>query len=235
MIGFVISLKQEVTHIWPQFNQPKIHRVNGFELVVFNVLQQPAVLIYSGVGKANAASASQTLINHFNVSTIVNLGSCGAVNGNIQPISLFLPHTVTYYDVDVVAFGYAKNQIPHCPAYYGINSKLLDLVETTLKGYGLALHTGKLATGEVFINQANVNKYIQPQEQISAVDMEACAIAQICHKNDVKFCTIKIVSDTIHNTTMTNQQQWQDTISKVSEFNTKILVDIANLLVYHKI
>jgi adenosylhomocysteine nucleosidase len=51
-----------------------------------------------------------------------------------------------------------------------------------------------LVTGDSFINNKNINKFIIRKDALG-VDMESCAIAQICYKVNTKFCFIKLISD----------------------------------------
>ncbi|GHU34059.1 5'-methylthioadenosine/S-adenosylhomocysteine nucleosidase [Bacilli bacterium] len=197
MIGFIIAHKSETISIEKSIKVVKRSNVNGFDVLVFYVLNECCALVYSGVGKVNAAAATQTLIDFFKVDTVINLGSCGGVNKNVDIMDIIIPKQISYYDVDATAFKYKPNQVPHEPEYFETNNKLADAITTIMKPYKFHIYHGKCATGENFINKGNYAKF-DISKEVLAVDMEACAIAQVCHHCDVKFVAVKMLTDSIY-------------------------------------
>jgi adenosylhomocysteine nucleosidase len=198
MIGFIIALESETPNLIKSLTDVHTSKVNNFNVYISKFLDEYVCLIYSGVGKVNAATATLTLINHFKVDKIINIGSCGAIATNVGLCDIVLPNVIGYYDVDVTAFGYEKNQLPHEPTSYVIDKTFTEEIEKVLKLYPNTLHHGKIVTGETFVNRKNVSKYAIDEKAIG-VDMESAAIAQVCLHNNVKFVTIKVISDSIFN------------------------------------
>jgi adenosylhomocysteine nucleosidase len=197
MIGFIVAHKSETINVEKSIKVVKRSNVNGFDVVVFDVLNECCALVYSGVGKVNAAAATQTLIDFFKVDTVINVGSCGGVNKKIDVMDIIIPKEVSYYDVDVTAFKYKPNQVPHEPETFEANTKLLEKIVAIMKPYKFNIYHGKCVTGEVFITKGNFAKF-EISKDVLAVDMEACAVAQVCNKNDVKFVIIKMLTDSIY-------------------------------------
>jgi adenosylhomocysteine nucleosidase len=198
MIGFVIALPSETPGLLEKTRDIHVSRVNGYDVQIIEFLGEYVYLIYSGVGKVNAAIATQTLIDYFKVDTVINLGTCGAIAANLEVGSLIIPNLVSYYDVDVTAFGYQINQIPHEPENFMLDQKLIEDIHTILNAYPNALSHGKLVCGETFINQSNIHKF-NIDEKATAVDMESAAVAQVCSHNNIRCAIIKVVSDNIFN------------------------------------
>jgi adenosylhomocysteine nucleosidase len=196
MIGVIVALKSETPNIEKLTSYVKTYEVNNYNIVLLKILDQLVPIVYSGVGKANAAAATQLLIDHFKVNIVFNIGSCGAIVNGINVGDLIIPTSLSYYDVDAIAFGYKPNQIPHAPEAYGIDSHLVDKLTPLLQLYKLKIHNVRIATGETFIDNKNIAKY--EFSGIAAVDMEATAIAQVCFINKVTLFVIKVVSDNIY-------------------------------------
>jgi adenosylhomocysteine nucleosidase len=121
MIGIIVALKSEID-IVNITKDIKTYIVDGFRCYVFNLLNKPLVLIYSGVGKANASVAAHILINYFKVNLVINAGFCGGISNKVEIGSFVVPRFVSYYDVDVTSFGYEINQIPHEEKKYEIKN-----------------------------------------------------------------------------------------------------------------
>ncbi|MDR3330490.1 MAG: 5'-methylthioadenosine/S-adenosylhomocysteine nucleosidase [Mycoplasmataceae bacterium] len=232
MIGFVIALESETPNLLSSLNDVHTSKVNNFDIHIANFLNEYVCLVYSGVGKVNAANATLTLINHFKVNKIINIGSCGAIASNIGLCDIILPNVISYYDVDVTAFGYEKNQLPKEPATYVIDKVFAEEVENVLKLYPSAINHGKVVTGETFINRKNIANFAIDEKAIG-VDMEGAAIAQTCHHNNVKFVAIKVVSDSIFHTT-SNEDAWKDNMKLFGNVINKIFADVAYTLIYNQ-
>jgi adenosylhomocysteine nucleosidase len=195
MIGIIVALKSETPQIEKASSYLKEYEINGFNIVLLKILGEFVPMIYSGVGKTNASAATQILIDHFKVNLIFNIGSCGAIVNGINVGDLIIPKSLSYYDVDVEAFGYKLNQIPHEPETFYVDDRVVNKIESILQMHKKTLHKVDIATGETFITAKNITKY--SMQNIAAVDMEATAISQICFKNKISFLAIKVVSDNI--------------------------------------
>ncbi|MDR1235167.1 MAG: 5'-methylthioadenosine/S-adenosylhomocysteine nucleosidase [Mycoplasmataceae bacterium] len=232
MIGFVVALPDEAPNLLTQIKDVHTSIINGHDVHVLKFLNDYVCLIYSGVGKVNATMATQTLIDHFKVDTVINIGSCGAIASNVELYDIVVPNLVGYYDVDLTAFGYKLNQIPHGTDDYLINKGFHEQVVNILKLYPNHLTFGKLVSGETFVTKENISKY-HIDEKAIAVDMESGAIAQTCEHNRVKYVIIKIVSDSIYKDEE-NAISWKNNIKLVGDLVTKIICDLAYCLIYHK-
>jgi nucleoside phosphorylase len=55
---------------------------------------------------------------------------------------------------------------------------------------------GTIASGDSFVSKKNIHKF-NLSNNIDVVDMESCAIAQVCHNMKIKYGFIKLVSDIV--------------------------------------
>jgi adenosylhomocysteine nucleosidase len=134
------------------------------------------IFTISGIGKVNASHAATKIINKYgreNILKIINVGSAGSFTKTIGTI--VKGTKFVYGDVDVRAFDYKFGQIPQMPDYYG--NDIGELVVTC----------------DSFVTDTTQIKEHFPNA--SAIEMEACAIAQVCHHEEVEFRAFKIITD----------------------------------------
>ena len=127
-------------------------------------------IVYTGVGKVNAAIALGDAIVTHQPKHVVNYGSAGALRPGLAGL-----HQVTRFlqrDMDVRALGFALGQTP-------------------FEGDGEILAgTGGLScgTGDQFVSSP-------PELTSDLVDMEAYALAKICQQKVIDFQCFKFISD----------------------------------------
>ena len=81
---------------------------------VLYYLKNDYVLIFSGIGKVNAANAITVLSEKFKneLEMVLNLGTVGTKQSHYHPLQTFFINHFQYLDVNVTAFNYEINQVP---------------------------------------------------------------------------------------------------------------------------
>jgi adenosylhomocysteine nucleosidase len=127
-------------------------------------------VVYTGVGKINAAASLCAALMNNTPMRVVNFGSAGCPRRGLSGI-----HEVTSFvqrDMDVRALGFALGQTP-----------FEDEVIISLGRAGLSC-----GTGDNFVSAP-------PEIESDLVDMEAYALAKICQQRKIEFYCFKFVSD----------------------------------------
>ena len=127
-------------------------------------------IVYSGVGKVNAAITLCDALASYRPKRVVNYGSAGALRKGLSGLC-----RVTRFqqrDMDVRALGFLLGQTP-----------FEDDVIIDLNGDGLSC-----GTGDNFVSAP-------PEMSSDLVDMEAYVLAKICKQRAVEFHCFKFVSD----------------------------------------
>ena len=146
-----------------------------------------------GVSKVNAAMAAEILCLKYGVDLILNAGVAGCATdlpiGSLVVASEFLQH-----DVDTTAVGdpiglVSTVNLVHFPTWE--SEKCVEL----LADLGYTATTGRVATGDWFATKGSRAEWIRDTFDPLLVEMEGCAIAQVCLRNGVKFVAVKSVSD----------------------------------------
>lgn len=133
-------------------------------------------VLYTGVGKVNAAYALTRHLLSNDPKIVVNLGTAGSrkhAGGTIVNATSFVQR-----DMDVTPLGFAPYQTPFSddPA----------VIEYGMKIDGLP--QGRCGTGDNF-------DITDRALEFDVVDMEAYALALICQRENIPFLSLKYVSD----------------------------------------
>lgn len=154
----------------------------------------PGILACAGgVSKVNAAMAAELLCLKYGVDLILNAGVAGCLTdlptGTLVVASEFVQH-----DVDTTAVGdpiglvSTVNQVSF-PTWRPERCAAL------LKDAGFDAVTGRAATGDWFAVKGDRAAWIRDTFSPLLVEMEGGAIAQVCLRNNVRFVSVKSVSD----------------------------------------
>jgi len=158
--------------------------INGVEVVV----------LFSGVCKVNAAIASQILIDTYHVNIIINSGTAGGMNQDIEIFDTVISTEVAYHDV-------APNILTEFhpwleTVFFKADQRLLKLTKIAVDKLeqNYKVYWGRMVTGEAFIADEGRQK-INEQFEPLTVDMETASIAHVCYVNDIPFVSIRCITD----------------------------------------
>lgn len=197
-----IEVKTLISQLKPLPGEEKIvETVGGGRTFVEGLLEgTPVVIVQCGVGKVNAALCAQRLILNFGVTHIINTGIAGAMAAGLMPLDFVVSEDAVYHDFNVVAFGYKPTQIPGMnKCGFDADCAMIKAAELSFKeikeSEGHNLVTGRIATGDQFINEKSSKDYIKEICSPCCVEMEGAAIAHACYVNEVSFVIIRCMSD----------------------------------------
>ena len=133
------------------------------------------VALYSGVCKVNAAIATQILIDKYSVDAIINAGTAGGMDENIQLFDTVISTQVAYHDVDdeiLTEFHPWLSSV-----YFSADQTMLNLAKN-ISNQCSKVHLGRMVTGEKFIKD-NMRDSINEKYSPLSVDMETASIAHV--------------------------------------------------------
>lgn len=193
MIGLIAAEKAETNNLIKVI-KAKIIEFNGVRYYIGNIKDQQVVVCFCGIGKTNAALTAMNMIINFSVDKIFNIGLAGACKTDIVPGTKIIADSLEYNDIDLTAFNYQLNQLPDEPLRYEIKQQYIDYLKTIIK----EPKVGTIASGDSVITIKNVEAFPSlGSKEVLAFDMEATAIAHVCHKTNTDFFCVKIVSDNL--------------------------------------
>lgn len=195
-IAIIAAMEEEVQLLRSQLTNMTTEVIAGFEFYLGTLSGKEVVVLRSGIGKVNAAISTTLLLNHFSVSAVLNTGSAGGVNQSLNVGDIVIATSTTYHDVDATHFGYVYGQVPQMPARYESNEKLVDAAQTALATTKFHAVTGVIGTGDSFVGRSDqIEAIVANQSDLSAVEMEAGAVAQVCHIFQKPCVIVRSISD----------------------------------------
>jgi len=167
-------------------------------------------VLYTGVGKVNATlKLTQRLQVNRSLppmpKLLINYGTAGSRE---LPIGELVDCTkFTQRDMNVTGLGFMQGQTP----FENLIPTVLDYDHVEFNPIGEKLRCG---TGDNFVDN-NIDSYSD------VFDMEAYALAKVCHHYDIPFISFKYITD---NADEHSAGDWKDNCSDgVREFKEKVL------------
>lgn len=195
-IGIIGAMAQEVEILLAQIAEPKLTEMAGCKIYEGKINGVSVALLQSGIGKVAAAVGTVLLLQTAKPDVVINTGSAGGLDSQLNVGDIVISHEVRHHDADVTAFGYEKGQLPANPAAFIADQALIDLAVSETKKAGLNAVSGLICSGDQFINGAEMIAQIRQNfPTVAAVEMEAAAIAQVCHSFGVPFVVVRAISD----------------------------------------
>jgi adenosylhomocysteine nucleosidase len=196
-VAIIGAMEEEVTLLRDQINEKKVEVFAGCEYTSGKMNGVEVVLLKSGIGKVNAAMSTTILLDKYSPDYVINTGSAGGSDKNLNVGDIVISSEVRHHDVDVTAFDYEYGQVPQLPAAFVADQELIKIAEEAAKEMiEMAIVKGLIASGDTFMSDPlRVEDVRAKFPGLMAVEMEAAAVAQVCHQFGVPFVIIRSLSD----------------------------------------
>ncbi|MEI7088580.1 5'-methylthioadenosine/S-adenosylhomocysteine nucleosidase [Pectobacterium versatile] len=195
-VGIIGAMEQEVTLLRDRIENRQTFQRAGCEIYTGQINGVEVALLKSGIGKVSAALGTTLLLEHSKPDVVINTGSAGGLAPTLNVGDIVVSDEVRYHDADVTAFGYEPGQMAGCPAAFLADEKLIALAQEAIAELQLNAVRGLVVSGDAFINGAEPLARIRTTfPKAIAVEMEATAIAHVCHQFAVPFVVVRAISD----------------------------------------
>ena len=190
-------MEEEVTLLRAKIEGATTKVVAHTEFIEGTIGGKEVVLARSGIGKVNAAIATTLLLELYKPDVVLNTGSAGGFSETLEVGSVVISSEVCHHDVDVTAFGYAHGQVPQLPATFASDHRLVQLASEAVEAIGEHTYeTGLIASSDTFMSDpGRVEAVRKLFPMMIASEMEAAAVAQVCHQFGTPFVVIRALSD----------------------------------------
>ncbi|RLD12573.1 MAG: 5'-methylthioadenosine nucleosidase [Chlamydiae bacterium] len=163
-------------------------------------LNKFAPVVYTGMGKVNAAIKLYDAILLYHPDLVINYGTAGAINNSN---GLFHIDTFIQRDMDARALGVPRGVTP-------FSNQELPLAKGIVLG-----------TGDSFVT--NQKKQLEGLDiQLNLVDMEGFALMKVCKHHGIEFQCYKFVTDVSDSAA---SSKWKKSISSGIEVFKKMLCE----------
>jgi len=240
MIGIIIAMENEVSDNFfttSKFKKFYVHKIKSRKYYIAETNSGENIVIgFSGIGKTNAAVCATQIIDNFNIDLIINIGSVGAFNSNLNILDIVLVNRNYYFDIDLTAFGYEYGILPKQPNFFNTNSFNNKIIEEVLKSFNdFNITHGTCATGDSFLTNKNLSKYnFFLNNNNDVIDMESASIAQICNEFKINFACIKIVSDQLFSKKK-SANEFDSNLKKIAIMISDIIYNVSEKLAFENL
>lgn len=212
-VAIIGAMDDEINEFITNLDNKKYTKYSDFEIYTGNINKQKIVLSKSGIGKVNAATTTQFIINKYKPKYIINTGLAGSLTPSSKAGDIFIAEKMVQHDFDITAFGnpkgYMDNGIePDKPTIYYSDKNLVN--EFINKSKNKNIKTGTIATGDIFVSDKQTKNSIRKEFGADLVDMESAAIAQTAKRNNIPVIILRSVSDGLNESTDEYKQNKQD-------------------------
>ncbi len=196
MIGIIGAMEIEVNRFKAIMTEATAKTISNIEFVSGKLWGKDTVIAVSGVGKVNAAICTQTMILEFEPDFIINSGVAGGLESTLKVCDVVVASAVIQHDMDTSPLGdpvgfISGINIVDIPTDTQLSQKLADASSEN----GVHTLTGKIVSGDQFINSAEKKTYLTETFGAYACEMEAAAIGHVAYKNNIPFCILRSISD----------------------------------------
>ncbi|MGM9968380.1 MULTISPECIES: 5'-methylthioadenosine/S-adenosylhomocysteine nucleosidase [unclassified Rummeliibacillus] len=196
-IAVIGAMEEEVELLRSTLQNTSTKTIANSEYTEGTYAGKDVVLLKSGIGKVNAAMSTSILLNEYKPDVVINTGSAGGYDENLEVGAIVISDEVRHHDVDATIFGYEMGQVPQMPASFKSDEQLMKLAEEAVAEIGEhQFAVGLITTGDSFMNDpVRVEKVRGYFPTMKAVEMEAAAVAQVCYQFGTPFVVIRALSD----------------------------------------
>lgn len=196
--GIIAAMQEEMCEIEKIMEEKQAKQIYELNFIIGKINSLDVVLVEAGVGKVNAARTTQILIDNFNVEAIINVGSAGSANDELDIGDIVIGEKIVQHDFDITAFGHPKGYISNVGQYIESDSILIKKMEQAIlkmQDNEFKIKLGTIASGDIFCTEPKMKEKIRYKFEADAIEMEGAAIAQVCKLDNIPFIIIRSISD----------------------------------------
>jgi adenosylhomocysteine nucleosidase len=217
-IVIIGAMEQEIALLKAQMENCETRTVSYLNVFTGNINQHDIFLVQCGIGKVASAAATALLIQTFTPDRVINTGSAGGFDKELDIGDVVIATQLLHHDVDVTHFGYKLGQVPQMPEYYVSDETLVSVAKNAISDIsGIKAKTGLVCTGDSFVGSDEAAALIRTNfSNMAAVEMEGAAIAQVCHLMKTPFVVIRSLSDIAGKTSTMSFEAYLEVAAKHS-------------------
>jgi len=213
-IAILGAFSDEIKMLTDSLENARVVTIGGIQFTRGWLEGKDVVVVYTGIGKVNAAMTATLTVDYFKPSEVIFTGIAGGLNPCLEPTDIVVAikcvqHDLNYVYNDSVISYPVSNPITGKvnPVFYKSDSGMLKILKENflkikLKSYEIGdqvyqpkIMTGIIATGDAFIASETKKEELINRFQADAVEMEGAAVAQVCYQNNIPFILIRSISD----------------------------------------
>ena len=153
------------------------------------------LVVTSGIGLANAASATARALTLVDAPIVIAVGTTGGLARDINVGDIAAGTTAIYGQADATAFGYAMGQVPQMPLDYTTSDAAVARLAELPALITHAVREGRIVSSDSFCTEQVADPMRERFPDAIGADMETCAMAQVCWSSSVDWISLRAISD----------------------------------------
>lgn len=213
-IGLMGAMPEEMEQIVARMEQAGVMVHGNREYYSGTLNGVPVVAVFSRWGKVAAATTATTLIELFDVDSIVFTGVAGAVSprlsvGDVVVAGRFVQHDMDArplmprFEIPLTGKQFFETDDARSKRLKDAAVNMLEMETGFLEQLSTdgishpSVYTGDIASGDQFIGSTAVKEEIAALlPTVLCVEMEGAAVAQVCSDFGVPLAVVRVISDT---------------------------------------
>ena len=208
------AFRAEVTLLQDELTDRRDRLIEGIKFASGKMGGRNVVVVWTGVGKVNAAMTTTLMIEHFKPREVIFTGIAGGVDPNLHPGDIVIAHKTAHHDVGTIwpeglFFRGVRNPLTDMrnPVFFPADEELVKLAQRAGEKAGFRnietsdgpreprVLKGVVVTGDVFVASEKKCQELRKRLGADAVEMEGAAVAQICYQREIPHVIIRSLSD----------------------------------------
>lgn len=221
-IGIIAAMQVEIDDILAESMDTSVEVVFGRKIYISSRSGHSLYMGVSGIGKVNAGSFAQILIDHFDVEVLLNTGIAGSLKGGLGTLSLVLATDLHYHDFPNKIL---RNTFPYL-ASFPTDDSLRQLAREAVPT-GVKVEEGAIATGDDFIDSNEKKAAIVAATSAIACDMESAAVAHTAAAAGKPCLVIRCISDEADENSAETYDHFE---SRAAAISARVVLDLLDKL-----
>jgi adenosylhomocysteine nucleosidase len=219
--GIISAMDVELEGFIKKYNAKDLN-AKGFYKVYKGIEGKNEIFMAcSGIGKVNAAAATQKLIDVYDVDFIVNMGIAGGISKKLKTLDVIIGKDVFYHDFNPDTL--LEKYYPHTRKF-SCDEKLIEAAKKVCTSLDCVenFYVESIASGDCFVDSNETKKKIS-ELGASCCEMEGAAIGHVAHLNSIPFVIIRTISDLADDDAGMSYDEFE---KKASEQSNKVVSSI---------
>lgn len=194
IVGVLTAMSVEYNQLANMLTESEMMNYGEDSYRIGKISSIQIILIQCGIGKVNAAMCSTLLIDRFHPDLVISTGVAGGIDSCLDVMDVVVSNQTVYHDM-WCGPGEVWGAVQGLAERFDSDKEVVE-VALSLKT-DVQIRKGLICTGDIFVTKSEDKDRIKSLfPEALAVDMESCAIAQVCYLRKVPFVSFRIISDT---------------------------------------
>ncbi len=216
-IGIVSAMDNEISLLLKVAKISETKTVGEVTFHIGTLQNKPVVISRAGIGKVRASSGMASMLNCFNISSVIFTGVAGGTREEEQVLDQIIGTSLIEHDYgtqtnDGFVWGGGDPGKEEKGDVFYCDEKLVNLAyETSVASMGSeGVYKGLIATGDQFIASADYVTWLREKFDAYACEMEGAAIARVCTTFQKPFVVLRTLSDMADGSAHESYQNFAD-------------------------